>query len=101
MNFEGGVDEILGEEGLRKMLSAFVKGESGGVAITYGALALALTAAIVCLAGMVGSVLDHSYSAIPYEAIEAVPAMEGLSLVAGYLDGFKLGEIIRLALGGV
>ena len=45
--------------------------------------------------------MDHSYSAIPYEAIEAVPSMEGLFLVAGYLDGFKLGEMIRLALGGV
>ena len=60
-----------------------------------------LTAAIVSLAGMVGSVMDHSYSAIPYEAIEAVPSMKGLFLVAGYLDGFKLGEMIRLALGGV
>ena len=80
-------------------MSAFVKDQSGGVAIAYGMLVL--TAAIVSLAGMVGSVMDHSYSAIPYEAIEAVPSMEGLSLVAGYLDGFKLGEMIRLALGGV
>ncbi len=62
---------------------------------------LVLTAAIVSLAGMVGSVMDHSYSAIPYEAIETVPSMEGLFLVAGYLDGFKLGEIIRLSLGGM
>ena len=81
------------------MLSAFVKDQSGGVAIAYGMVVL--TAAIVSLAGMVGSVMDHSYSAIPYEAIEAVPSMEGLFLVAGYLDGFKLGEMIRLALGGV
>jgi len=71
----------------------------GGVAIAYGMLVL--TAAIVSLAGMVGSVMDHSYSAIPYEAIETVPSMEGLFLVAGYLDGFKLGEIIRLSLGGM
>ena len=81
------------------MLSAFVKDQSGGVAIAYGMLVL--TAAIVSLAGMVGSVMDHSYSAIPYEAIETVPSMEGLFLVAGYLDGFKLGEIIRLSLGGM
>ena len=40
------------------MLSAFVKDESGGVAIAYGMVVL--TAAIVSLAGMVGSVLDHS-----------------------------------------
>ncbi len=63
------------------MLSAFVKDESGGVAITYGLLALALTAAIVSVAGMVGSVMGHSYSAIPDEAIQTVPAMEGLSQV--------------------
>ncbi len=83
------------------MLSAFVKDESGGVAITYGVLALALTAAIVSVAGMVGSVMGHSYSAIPDEAIQAVPAMGGLSQVAGYFDGFKLGEMIRLAEGGM
>ncbi len=83
------------------MLSAFVKDESGGVAITYGVLALALTAAIVSVAGMVGSVMGHSYSAIPDEAIETVPAMEGLSQVAGYFDGLKLGEMIRLAGGGM
>ncbi len=39
------------------MLRVFVKDESGGVAITYGVLALALTAAIVSVAGMVGSVM--------------------------------------------
>ena len=83
------------------MLSAFVKDESGGVAITYGLLALALTAAIVSVAGMVGSVMDHSYSAIPDEAIETVPSMEGLSLVADYFDGAKLGEMIRRSVGGM
>ncbi|MCH8925171.1 MAG: hypothetical protein IH924_03415 [Proteobacteria bacterium] len=81
------------------MLSAFVKDQSGGVAIAYGLLVL--TAAIVSVAGMVGSVMDHSYSAIPYEAIETVPSMEGLSLVAGYFDGAKLGEMIRLSPGGM
>ncbi len=99
MNSEGGVDEILGEKGLRKMLSTFVKGESGGVAIAYGMLAL--TAAIVSVAGMVGSVMDHSYNAIPDEAIETVPSMEGLSLVADYFDGAKLGEMIRRSVGGM
>ena len=79
------------------MLSAFVKDESGGVAITYGVLALALTAAMVSVVGMVGSVMGHSYSAIPDEAIQTVPSMEGLSQVAGYFDGFKLGEMIRLS----
>ncbi len=83
------------------MLSAFVKDESGGVAIAYGVLALALTVAIVSVAGMVGSVMGHSYSAIPDEAIETVPSMEGLSQVAGYLDGVKLGEMIRLSGGGM
>ncbi len=81
------------------MLSAFVKDESGGVAITYGVLALALTVAIVGVAGMVGSVMGHSYSAIPDAAIETVPSMEGLSQVAGYFDGFNLGEMIRLSGG--
>ncbi len=81
------------------MLSAFVKDESGGVAIAYGMVVL--TAAIVSLAGMVGSVMDHSYSAIPYEALETVPSLEGLSLVAGYFDSFNLGEMIRLSLSGM
>ena len=83
------------------MLSAFVKDESGGVAITYGVLALALTAAIMGVVGMVGSVMGHSYSAIPDEAIQTVPSMEGLSQVAGYFDGFNLGEMIRLSGGGM
>ncbi len=83
------------------MLSAFVKDESGGVAINYGVLALALTVAIVGVAGVVGSVMGHSYSAIPDEAIQTVPSMEGLSQVAGYFDGFNLGEMIRLAGGGM
>ncbi len=83
------------------MLSAFVKDESGGVAITYGGLALVLTVAIVSVAGMVGSVMGHSYSAIPDEAIQTVPSMEGLSQVAGYLDGVKLGEMMRLSGGGM
>ncbi len=83
------------------MLNAFVKDESGGVVVTYGVLASALTAAIVGVAGMVGAVMGHSYSAIPDEAIETVPSMEGLSQVAGYFDSFNLGEMIRLAGGGV
>ncbi len=83
------------------MLSAFVKDESGGVVIAYGVLALALTVAIVSVAGMVGSVMGHSYNAIPDEAIETVPSMEGHSQVAGYLDGVKLGEMIRLSGGGM
>ncbi len=83
------------------MLSAFVKDESGGVVIAYGVLALALTVAIVSVAGMVGSVMGHSYSAIPDEAIQTVPSMEGLSQDAGYLDGVKLGEMIRLSGGGM
>ncbi len=83
------------------MLSAFIKNESGGVTIACGVLALALTAAIVSVAGMVGAVMDHSYSAIPDAAIETVPSMEGLSQVAGYFDSFNLGEMIRLAGGGM
>ncbi len=73
----------------------------GGVVIAYGVLALALTVAIVSVAGMVGSVMGHSYSAISDEAIETVPSMEGLSQVAGYFDRFNLGEMIRFAGGGV
>ncbi len=83
------------------MLSAFIKDESGGVAITYGVLALVLTAAIIGVVGMVGSVMGHSYSAIPDEALLTVPSMEGLSQVAGYFDGFNLGEMIRLSGGGM
>ncbi len=69
--------------------------------IAYGLLALALTVAIVGVAGMVGSVMGHSYSAIPDEAIETVPSMEGLSQVAGSFDGGKQGEMIRLSGGGM
>ena len=83
------------------MLSAFVKDESGGVVITYGVLASVLTVAIAGVAGMVGSVMGHSYSAISDEAIETVPSMEGLSQVAGYFDGFDLVEMIRLSGGGM
>ncbi len=83
------------------MLSAFVKDESGGVVITYGVLASVLTVAIAGAASMVGSVMGHSYSAISDEAIETVPSMEGLSQVAGYFDGFNLGEMIRLSGGGI
>ena len=83
------------------MLSAFVKDESGGVVITYGVLASVLTVAIVSVAGMVGSIMGHSYSAIPDEAIETIPSMEGLSQVAGYFDSFKLGEMIRLSGGSM
>ncbi len=83
------------------MLSAFVKDESGVVVIAYGMLALVLTGAIVGVAGMVGSVMGHSYSAMPDEAIETVPSMEGLSQVAGYFDSFKLGEMIRLSGGSM
>ncbi len=77
------------------MLSAFIKDVPSGVAIAYGMLAL--TAAIVSVAGMVGSVMDQSYNAIPYEAIVAVPSISGLSLVADNFDGIGLGEMIRLA----
>ncbi len=83
------------------MLSAFVKDESGGVVITYGVLASVLAVAIAGVAGMVGSVMGHSYSAISDETIETVPSMEGLSQVAGYFDGFDLGEMIRLSGGGM
>jgi Flp pilus assembly pilin Flp len=96
-----GLEEIFRRGRVREMLSAFVKDESGGIVIAYGAFALGLTLAIVSLAGVVGSVMGHSYSAIPDETIEAVPAMEGLSLVAGYLDGAGLGAMIRLSGGSM
>lgn len=79
------------------MLSAFVKDESGGVVIAYGVLALVLTVAIVSVAGTVGSVMGHSYSAIPDQALERIPAMGGPSQAAGYTDSFELGEMIRLS----
>ncbi len=60
------------------MLGVFVKDESGGVVITYGVLALVLTVAIVSVAGMVGSVMGHSYSAIPDQALERIPSMGGI-----------------------
>ncbi len=83
------------------MLSAFVKDETGAIVIAYGVFALGLTAAIVSMAGMVGTVLDHSYSAIPDDAIALVPSIEGLSQAAGYLDGSSLGETIGRNVGGL
>lgn len=82
------------------MLRAFVSDESGSVVIVYGAFAAVTTLAIVGIAGMVGSVLDHSYSAVPDEAIQVVPSIEGLSQVSGYLDRYGLGDVISLAGGG-
>ncbi len=79
------------------MLSAFVKDESGGVVIAYGVLALVFAVAIVSVAGMVGSVMGHSYSAIPDQALERIPSMGGHSQAAGYTDSFELGEMIRLS----
>ncbi len=84
------------------MLNAFIKDESGAVAIavTYGAFALGLTAAIVSMAGMAGSVLDRSYSAIPFDAVDRVPAIEGLMEIAGQIDGTYLHEAFGRLLGG-
>ncbi len=83
------------------MLNDFAKDESGAVAIGYGAFALGLAVAIVSIAAVVGTVMDHSYSAIPDEAIQAVPAMEGLSQVAAYLDGTGLGKMVSLVGGRI
>ncbi len=74
--------------------------ESGSVAIAYGAFAAGLTLAIVGVAGMVGAVLDHSYSAVPDQAIQVVPSIEALSQVSGYLDRYGWGDVVRLAGGG-
>ena len=82
------------------MLNAFIEDETGAVAVIYGAFALGLTAAIVGMAGMVGSVLDHSYSAIPYDASGRAPAIEGFSQIAGHLDGSYLREAFVRLLSG-
>ena len=52
------------------MLSAFVKDESGGVAIAYGMVVL--TAAIVSLAGMVGSVMTISDVGGDWDRVQAI-----------------------------
>ncbi len=84
------------------MLDAFLSDESGAVAIagTYGAFALGLTAVIVSMAGMAGSILDHSYSAIPFDATDRAPAIEGLTEIAGRIDGTYLREAFGRLLGG-
>lgn len=84
------------------MLNAFIKNESGAVAnaVTYGAFALGLTAAIVSLAGMAGSVLDRSYSVIPFDALDRAPAIENLMRIAGQIDGTYLREAFGRLLGG-
>ena len=84
------------------MLNVFLRDESGAVAIavTTGAFALGLTAAIVSMAGMAGSILDHSYSAIPFDATDRAPAIEGLTEIAGRIDGTYLREAFGRLLGG-
>jgi hypothetical protein len=84
------------------MLNAFIEDESGivAVAVTYGAAALGLTAAMVGMAGMAGSVLGQSYSAIPFDALDRAPAIEGFTQIAGHLDGSYLGEAFGRLLGG-
>ena len=82
------------------MLSAFVKDETGAIVIAYGVFALGLTAAIVSMAGMAGSILDHSYSAIPFDATDRAPAIEGLTEIAGRIDGTYLGEAFGRLFGG-
>jgi Flp pilus assembly pilin Flp len=84
------------------MLKAFMKDESGAVAIavTYGAFALGLTAAIVSMAGMAASVVDHSYSAIPFNALDRAPAIEDLTKIASHIDGSYLRGVFGRLLGG-
>lgn len=84
------------------MLKAFIKDESGAVAIavTYGAFALGLTAAIVSMAGMAASVVDHSYSAIPFNALDRAPAIEDLTKIASHIDSSYLGGVFGRLLGG-
>ena len=85
------------------MLDDFLRDESGAVpiAVTYGAFALGLTAAIVSMAGMAGSVVDHSYSAIPYDATDRAPATEGFTEIARHFDGSFLREAFGRLLSGV
>ena len=82
------------------MLGDFLRDESGAVpiAVTYGTFALGLTAAIVSMAG---SVLDHSYSAIPYDATDRAPAIEGFTEIAGHFDGSFLREAFGRLSSGV
>lgn len=84
------------------MLNAFIRDDSGAVAVatTYGAFALGLTAAIVSMAGMAGSVMDHSYSAIPIEAMDRAPAIEGFTKIAGHFDGTYIREAFGRLLSG-
>jgi Flp pilus assembly pilin Flp len=81
------------------MLNAFIMDESGAVAVIYGAFALGLTAAIISMAGMAGSVLDHSYSAIPFDATDRAPATEGFTKIGGYSGGSYLREAFGSLLG--
>ena len=81
------------------MLNAFITDESGAVVVIYGAFALGLTAAIISMAGMAGSVLDHSYSAIPFDATDRAPATEGFTKIAGYGGGSYLREAFGSLLG--
>ena len=80
------------------MLKSFIEDDSGvvAIAVTYGAFALGLTAAIVSMAGMAGSVLDHSYSAIPFDATDRAPAIEGFMEI----DGTYLREAFGRLFGG-
>ena len=72
------------------MLGAFLKNQTGSVAVAYGALALLLTTAVVAMFATAGLVLDHSYSAIPNDASDLLPPIDGLSGVREYLNGFGI-----------
>ncbi len=81
------------------MLNAFITDESGAVVVIYGAFALGLTAVIISMAGMAGSVLDHSYSAIPFDATDRAPANEGFGKFVGRIDGSYLSDAFGSVLG--
>ncbi len=84
------------------MLNAFIKDESGvvAIAVTYGAFALGLTAAIISMVGMAGSVVDQTFSAIPFDALDRVPVIEDLTKIAGHMDGSYLREAFGRLSGG-
>ncbi len=83
------------------MLSAFAKDESGGIVVAYGLFAMGLILAMLALAGMMGSVLGQSYSAIPEDAVGTVPALDALSRAGAFLDGLGLGDALRFGGGGM
>ena len=76
--------------------------EIGAVENIHGALPYIRFAPILALVDVGVNRLgkDHSYSAIPFDATDRAPAIEGFTEIAGHIDGTYLREAFGRLLSG-